>query len=64
MRLTNGRFVGVVADARPADDAFAEVVRNDLEKAVSTPGAYPFTWQPANGFMCFLDLAVMLTTPD
>jgi hypothetical protein len=64
MRLTNGRFVGVVADSRPADDAFAETVRKDLEKAVSTPGSYPFTWQPANGFMFFLDLAVMLTTPD
>jgi hypothetical protein len=64
MKLTNGRFVGVVADSRPADDAFAETVRKDLEKAVSTPGSYPFTWQPANGFMFFLDLAVMLTTPD
>ena len=43
---------------------FAEIVRKDLEKACSTSGAYPFTWQPANGFMFFLDLAVMLTTPD
>jgi hypothetical protein len=64
MRLTNGRFVGVVADSRPADGAFAELVQNDLEKAASTPGAYPFTWQSSNGFMFFLDLAVMLTTPD
>jgi hypothetical protein len=39
-------------------------VDQGLEKAVSTPGSYPFTWQPANGFMFFLDLAVMLTTPD
>jgi hypothetical protein len=64
MRLANGRFVGVVADSRPADAAFAEIVSKDLEKAFSTPGAYPFTWQLANGFMFFLDLAVMLTTPD
>ena len=61
MRLTNGRFVGVVADSRPADDAFAGTVRKDLEKAVSTPGAYPSTWQKANGVTFFLDLAVMLT---
>lgn len=62
MKLTNGRFVGVVADSRPADVAFAEITRNDLQKAVNTPGAYPFTWQAANRFMFFLDLAVMLTT--
>jgi hypothetical protein len=62
MRLTNDRFVGVVADSRSADAAFAEMVRNDLEKAVNTPGAYPFTWQTAaTGFLFFLDLAVMLT---
>ena len=64
LRLANGRFVGVVADSRPADAGFAEMVKNDLEKAVSTPGAYPFNWQVANGFVFFLDLAVMLTTPD
>lgn len=61
MRLTNGRFVGVVADSRPAVEQDLELIRNDFEKASSTPGAYPFTWQAVNNFMIFLDLAVMLT---
>jgi hypothetical protein len=65
MRLTNGRFIGVVADSRPVDVAGAETIRGDLEKALNTPGALPFTWQhAANGFTFFLDLAVMLTSDD
>ena len=58
MKLTNGRFVGVVADSRPASVADVEVIRDDLKKATETPGAYPFTWRRVHDFTLFLDLAV------
>jgi hypothetical protein len=39
------------------DGAFAELVRNELQKAVNTSGAYPFTWQTVDGFTFFLEVA-------
>lgn len=61
MKLRNGRFVGVVADSRPAVEQDLELIRDDFERANNTPAAYPFTWQIAGGFTFFLDLAIMLT---
>jgi hypothetical protein len=46
MRLKNGRFVGVVADARPAVAQDLKLIQDDLVKATGTPGAYPSLGRP------------------
>jgi hypothetical protein len=61
MELANGRFVGVVADSRPATEADKKWIRADLKKAAETHGAYPFTWQRLHDVTVFLDLAALLT---
>lgn len=62
MELGNGRVAMVVANAVSKDARYAAIVRGDLEKAVNTPGAFPFSHaQHGNGFTYFLDLTASLT---